>query len=118
MPQLATLSARPASEAPDLLITPGCRAAPWAVLHTPQKLFPTGLAATIAVPISTSGNSALLIAAGYMIVNCTSSWTQNDAAQTWGASSVRNCQVGHEPVRVVQLVGGSLGATPELRDWP
>jgi hypothetical protein len=32
-------------------------------------LFPTGLAVTIAVPISTSGNSALLIGAGYMIVN-------------------------------------------------
>jgi hypothetical protein len=32
-------------------------------------LFSTGLAVTIAVPISTSGNSALLIGAGYMIVN-------------------------------------------------
>jgi hypothetical protein len=32
-------------------------------------LFPTGLAVTIAVPISTRGNSALLIGAGYMIVN-------------------------------------------------
>jgi hypothetical protein len=51
------------------LITRGCRAAPCAVLHTPQKLFPTGLAVTIAVPISTSGNSALLIGADYMIVN-------------------------------------------------
>jgi len=51
------------------LITPGCRAAPCAVLHTPQKSFPTGSAVTIAVPISTSGNSALLIGAGYMIVN-------------------------------------------------
>ncbi|MFL6043860.1 MAG: hypothetical protein ACJ72M_01935 [Propionibacteriaceae bacterium] len=40
-----------------------------AVLHTPKKLFPTGLAVTIAVPISTSDNSALLIGAGYMIVN-------------------------------------------------
>ena len=40
-----------------------------AVLHTPQKLFRTGLAVTIAVPISTIGNSALLIGAGYMIVN-------------------------------------------------
>jgi hypothetical protein len=40
-----------------------------AVLHTPQKLFPTGLAVTIAVPISTSDNSALLIGSGYMIVN-------------------------------------------------
>jgi hypothetical protein len=32
-------------------------------------LFPTGLAVTIAVPVSTSGNSAWLIGAGYMIVN-------------------------------------------------
>jgi hypothetical protein len=32
-------------------------------------LFPTGLAVTIAVPISTRGNSALLIGAGYTIVN-------------------------------------------------
>jgi hypothetical protein len=32
-------------------------------------LLPTGLAVTIAVPISTSGNSALLITAGYMIIN-------------------------------------------------
>jgi hypothetical protein len=32
-------------------------------------LFPTGLAVTIAVPISTSRNSALLIGADYMIVN-------------------------------------------------
>jgi hypothetical protein len=32
-------------------------------------LFPTGLAVTIAVPISTSGNSAPLIGADYMIVN-------------------------------------------------
>jgi hypothetical protein len=32
-------------------------------------LFSTGLAVTIAVPISTSGNSAWLIGAGYMIVN-------------------------------------------------
>ena len=54
----------------DLLITPGCRAARCAaVLHTPQKLFPTGLAVTIAVLIATSGNSALPIGAGYMIVN-------------------------------------------------
>jgi hypothetical protein len=30
-------------------------------------LFPTGLAVTIAVPISTSGNSALLIGAGYSV---------------------------------------------------
>ena len=40
-----------------------------AVLHTPQKLFPTGLAVTIAVPISTSDNSAGPSGAGYMIVN-------------------------------------------------
>ena len=39
------------------------------MLHTRQKLFPTGLAVTIAVPISTIGNSALLIGAAYMIVN-------------------------------------------------
>jgi hypothetical protein len=46
------------------------------------------LAVTIAVPISTSGNSALLIGAGYMIVNCTSSWTQNDAASNLGRFTV------------------------------
>jgi len=32
-------------------------------------LFPTGSAVTIAVPISTSGNSALLVGAGWLIVN-------------------------------------------------
>jgi hypothetical protein len=57
-----------------------------------------------------------------MIVNCTSSWAQNDAAQTWGASSVRNCQVGDEPVRVVQLVWGqrlsyATGRDDVAADW-
>jgi hypothetical protein len=39
------------------LITPSCTATPCVVPHTPQKLFATGLAVTIAVPISTIGDS-------------------------------------------------------------
>jgi hypothetical protein len=56
MLQLATLAAQGASEAPDLLITRAVerRLSP----HTPQKLFPTGLAVTVAVPISTIANAS------------------------------------------------------------
>ena len=68
MLQLATLSTRGASGALDLLIT---RAVEQHLLasSTLPKSSRTGLAVTIAVPISTIGNSALLIGAGYMIVN-------------------------------------------------
>jgi hypothetical protein len=67
MLQLATLSARRASEAPDLLIILAVEQHLW--LSIRPKLFRTDLAVTVAVPISTGGNSALLIGAGYMIVN-------------------------------------------------
>jgi hypothetical protein len=82
MLQLATLSARDASEVPDLLITPGSRAAPCAVLHTPQKLFRTGLAVTVAVRNLDDRQLHRLIGAGYMIVNEAGYMIVNEVAPT------------------------------------
>ena len=69
MLQLATLSARGASEAPDLLITPGCRAAPWPSSTLHRSCFGPAWRSPLQFAISTIGNSAGLIGAGYMIVD-------------------------------------------------
>ena len=69
MLQLATLSARGASEARDLLITPGCRAAPAPSSTLHRSCFRPAWRSPLQFAISTIGNSAGLIGAGYMIVN-------------------------------------------------
>ena len=69
MLQLATLSARGATEAPDLLITPGCRAAPAPSSTLHRSCFGPAWRSPLQFAISTIGNSAWLIGAGYMIVN-------------------------------------------------
>ena len=55
MLQLATLSARTASEAPDLLITPGCRAAPWLSSTRHRSRFGPAWRSPLQFPISTIG---------------------------------------------------------------
>src|SRR5215207_3280758 len=69
MLQLATLSARGASEAPDLLITPGCRAAPWLSSTRHRSRFGPAWRSQLQVAISTIGNPAGPIGAGYMTVD-------------------------------------------------
>jgi hypothetical protein len=69
MLQLATLSAWGASEAPDLLITPGCRAAPWLSSTRHRSRFCPACRSPLQFAISTIGNPTWPIGSGYMIVD-------------------------------------------------
>jgi hypothetical protein len=97
MLQLATLSARGASEVPDLLITPGSRAAPARASTLHRICFGPAWRSPLQFAISTIGNSAGLISAGYMIVNGLAPtpsglWSERPSRQPCGAdpSSSRN----------------------------
>ena len=98
MLQLATPSARGASETPDLLIIRAVEQH-LALSSTSQKLFRTGLAVTVEFAISTIGNSAGPIGAGYMIIN--------ELAPT-RAGCGANCI----PAGLADLIHRALGARP------
>ena len=90
MLQLATLSARGASEVPDLLITPGGRAAPARASTLHRSCFGPAWRSPLQFAISTIGNSAGLISAGYMIVNelaptPSGLWSERPSRQPCGA---------------------------------
>ena len=82
MLQLATLSARGAREAPDLLITPGCGAAPWLSATCHRSRFGPAWRSPLQFAISTIGNHAWPIGAGYMIVTEADYMIVNELALT------------------------------------
>jgi hypothetical protein len=82
MLQLATLSARGASEAPDLLITPGCGAAPWLSSTRHRSRFGRAWRSPLKFAISTLGTPAWPIGAGYMIVDDAGYMIVNELALT------------------------------------